>query len=380
MNASSARLWRLSACDSWFFRESRPFDSIGGAILSGRFPPPARTLLGAIRTAMGETASVDWDAYNRGDPTYAALRAQMGDARSFGSLKMRGPFLLDGDDVLYPSPLLLLRKDAETVRLVPDDTVRCDLGSVRLPRLERPLPGAAPLENTFLKREEMERVLAGGVPSAASIPGSSLWSSEERLGIGRDNARRTGEEGLLYQTRHVRLHDELSLGVQIEGVDARYQPALGQVRLGGEGRFAFFETSATSLPTLTLPPIPSPRLVLMLLTPARFRDTRGDATWHPPGFVFDVKSGCWQGEINGVSVLIVCSIVGKPVREGGWDLVAGAPRAMSSLVPSGSCFFCEVEGDAQDSASRLHHTQVGEETVLGRGEIVVGCWPGATPA
>ncbi|MEN9847352.1 MAG: hypothetical protein RL368_92, partial [Pseudomonadota bacterium] len=33
--------WQFSAFDTWFFRESRPFDSVGGNDLSGVFPPPA---------------------------------------------------------------------------------------------------------------------------------------------------------------------------------------------------------------------------------------------------------------------------------------------------------------------------------------------------
>ena len=51
---SDARSWRFAAFDSWFFRESRPFDSIGGAQLASHFPPPSRTLAGAVRTSIGD--------------------------------------------------------------------------------------------------------------------------------------------------------------------------------------------------------------------------------------------------------------------------------------------------------------------------------------
>ena len=41
--------------DTWFFRESRPHGSIGSSELGSVFPPPVRTLLGALRTLIGDT-------------------------------------------------------------------------------------------------------------------------------------------------------------------------------------------------------------------------------------------------------------------------------------------------------------------------------------
>jgi CRISPR-associated protein Cmr3 len=62
----SAQQWRFSALDTLFFKESRPIESVGGSQLSSVFPPPARTLIGAIRTAIGEANSVDWGGVCQG--------------------------------------------------------------------------------------------------------------------------------------------------------------------------------------------------------------------------------------------------------------------------------------------------------------------------
>ena len=46
---------RFTPLDTWFFRESRPHGSIGSSELGSVFPPPVRTLLGALRTLIGDT-------------------------------------------------------------------------------------------------------------------------------------------------------------------------------------------------------------------------------------------------------------------------------------------------------------------------------------
>jgi CRISPR-associated protein Cmr3 len=76
--------WCFEALDTWFFKESRPLEAVGGAQLRSMFPPPARTLIGAVRTALGDAQGVHW-------PDYAAqanhpLRALMGSPEALGPL------------------------------------------------------------------------------------------------------------------------------------------------------------------------------------------------------------------------------------------------------------------------------------------------------
>lgn len=55
----------LTAADSWFFRESRPMNAAGGQILNTRFPPPAITVAGALRSWFGDALAIDWTRYRR---------------------------------------------------------------------------------------------------------------------------------------------------------------------------------------------------------------------------------------------------------------------------------------------------------------------------
>ena len=73
MSQRMDKTWRFNAFDTWFFRESRPMDSIGGSELASLFPPPATTLAGAVRTAIGEHLRVDWSRF-QDDQEYANLR------------------------------------------------------------------------------------------------------------------------------------------------------------------------------------------------------------------------------------------------------------------------------------------------------------------
>ena len=371
---SDARSWRFAAFDSWFFRESRPFDSIGGAQLASHFPPPARTLAGAVRTSIGEFCGVNWHLYNRGQGDHNGLRRQLGDARSFGSFQINGPYLLDDGERLYPVPLLLLEKGDQIVRLMPgDDEINCDLGRVRLPKLKRPLPGASPLENCWLTRVGMEVVLSGGIPTEEQIRRSNaLWDGEDRVGIGRNTRQRGTIEGLLYQTRHVRPRPNVSVEVEVRGISDEFQPQDGVLRLGGEGRFSSFAVSDNVAPPLAVTPVESSKLVLVLLTAANFCDSNGNADWKPKEF--QQHGGGWRAIFNGVNVRLVSAILGKAVREGGWDMANNCPRPLQSLIPAGSCYFCEVEGDASAVIAELNHRKFGEETELGRGEVAVGLW------
>lgn len=366
----SAVLWRFEALDTWFFRESRPHGAVGASELASLFPPPARTVAGAVRTLIGEAQGVDWRQFPQ-HLDYAELRDLIGDSHSLGRIALRGPFLMQDGERLYPAPLHLLEKrdgnETKYVRLRPGTPVQCDLGQVRLPALVTALPGAKPLEQVWLTGSDLGAVLAGSTPKNL-YRRTDLFSEEPRLGIARDNRCCTVEKGLLYQTRHIRLHEGVSIGVGVSGPAT--QPADGVLRFGGEGRPAAVRIGG-ACPSLPVPTLKNNQLLLMLLTHADF-----NGAWLPPDFVPEQHEGndCWRGELAGVELTIHSACLGKPAREGGWDLATGRPRAVSGLIPAGSVYFCTVAGDPQQAADRLHGAHSGLDTNLGRGELAVGLW------
>ena len=372
MNPVNATQWRFSALDTLFFKESRPMEAVGGAQLQSVFPPPARTLVGAIRTAIGQALHVDWQAYAA--DIQHPLRRVMGDADSLGPLAFTGPFLLKDKVRLFPVPLALLHaKDSGTekfTRLLPSPKITvCDLGAVRLPVKRDALAGAQPLEQAFITGAGLITFLQGQMPAANTIhKPSDLFDSEERLGIARDYATHTTGDGLLYQTNHVRPRQSVDIGIVVKGLLCPDLPAQGTCRLGAEGRLASWNCEpAQALPKAK---IAGKTVLLMLLTPAQFKEG-----WLPDGFApVSTPTGqtAWEGVLCGVPLRLISSVLGKPMREGGWDMVGRAPRTMSSLVPAGSCYFCEVLNGAD--AGSLSGQQIGQETPFGRGELAVGNW------
>lgn len=371
----NAKMWCFDPLDSWFFREARSAGATGGGELASVFPPPVRTVAGAVRNLIGQARDVDWDDFLREDGC-PELKQQIGTGDHLDALRLTGPYPLWNGQRLYPAPLYLLAKPepepgkTEYGFLRPGDPVECDLGKVRLPVLSPPLPGAKPLENVWLDRDGLERVLRGEPPRRL-YRADDLYAEEPRLGIARDNRHRTAVEGLLYQTRHIRPQSELAIGVTVTGAPSEPYPERGLARFGGEGRAG----AMTVREPQVLPSSPRTErgmgLLLVLLTHADF----GDDRWLLPGFgALEGDIQAWRGELHGVELVVHAAVLGKAVREGGWDLFSRQPRPVVSLIPAGSVYFCTVEGDAATAIAALHGKHIGHDTALGRGELAVGLW------
>ena len=380
-----AELWRFEALDTWFFKESRPLEAIGGAQLGSSFPPPARTLIGAVRTALGDAYGVQWPDYARREDH--PLRALMGSPADLGPLRFEGPYLLHQGQRLYPAPLSLMVREADDgqpaayTQLKPGERPQsCDLGWVRLPqKADTKLAGAKPAEGLFLTSAGLQAALQGRAPKATDmLRAKDLFDHESRLGIAREHQTRRPQDGMLYQTRHVRPRAETALGLSLRGLDGQAfakLPRQGMARVGAEGRLAAW--SRDKVQPLPAVAIKGKQLMLCLLTHAAFE--RG---WLPDGFteVTTEREGRrwthWQGELAGKPVRLVSAVTGKPVREGGWNLAEQKPRELRGLVPAGSCYFLELDSvqDAQQVARALHGAQWGQETEWGRGLVAVGSW------
>jgi CRISPR-associated protein Cmr3 len=373
--------WTFAALDTLFFKESRPMEAVGGSQLASIFPPPSRTLIGAIRTAIGESQKVNWMHYAKGD---SPLCSMIGTADSLGPLRFTGPYLIRQGERLFPMPLTYLQSEQGQTRLLPsEEAVHCDLGKVCLPvKQDTTLAGSKPLENAFLSGNGLSAFLNGAdIDKADIFLASQLYSREDRLGIGRDYQTHSVEDGLLYQTCHIRpKHDaQLQIGIALDGLTAEL-PTTGMTRLGAEGRLAAWQREEQ----VGLPGVPvmanAKGLMLMLLTPALF--TEG---WLLQGFQEQIETEAtgakqagrkvWEGEIAGVKLRLISSVVGKPVREGGWDMANKKPRALASYAPAGSCYFCEIiDGDIAKAQAALHGLQIGQEQEYGRGQLAAGYW------
>jgi CRISPR-associated protein Cmr3 len=408
--------WRFHALDTWFFRQARPFDTIGSPELPSVFPPPAPTVAGAVKALLGQRAGIDWQQFKPKAESSEARHEQFG---LLGDLRLCGPFLChkkEGkEETLFPAPLFLLGKQEKATavqadqssqpdqarlsvrRLAIGEPVETDLGIVRLPCLPEPKDGKGadkgfkPLEEAWLTTEGLQAVLNGDEPNPEAVySAEKLFAEEPRLGIGRDNQTGTvkAEAAMLYQTSHIRPLDEVGLLVGVAGVATELVQNPEPVRFGGEGRLALIEVATSlGLPKAPEAKVETHGLILILLTPAAL-----DNTWRLPGSCeyleprpegWPVKR--WAVTLEGIELTIHSAVLGRPRREGGWHLAEGKPRRVESFVPAGSAWYCTVEKmeglDSYDSLaklkaaiSKLHLTQIGDGTNLGRGLLAVGLW------
>lgn len=425
--------WQLTftPVDSWYFRESRPHGAAGGDRLESLFPPPAKTLTGAIRTRLGDSLNVDWQAFRRGEAMWRdiSLNTLLGDNDSTGSLRFGPVQIMVGSDPLYPWPALLMEKteagekseNCSYARLQPGSVVHCDLGRVALPELEQKKEGLAMsggkiAERDYLTGPFLEQLLNGDTPGAEMakkgvVRQKALFDLEPRLGIARNQATATVEEGMLYQTSHLRLQDAASIALSLtrlkdaasiarsptrlkdavsitlslaglpEAVADQLQRDIQQsplIRLGAEGRMAAITMAPLNQPLQ--PKAPKPKgdeqgFMIMLLCEGDFGDTSHSPL---PGFnpkVTERGQTVWHGQLNGMAAELHTVMAGKPVRRGGWDLKRGRPAAMKSYVPAGSCYFLKPLGGASVAdALRLHGQAIGHHTNWGYGRIACGLW------
>ncbi|MFA7240141.1 MAG: type III-B CRISPR module-associated Cmr3 family protein [Sulfuricellaceae bacterium] len=380
---SAVNTLRLSAFDTLFFRESRPFDAIGGSELASVFPPPPRTVLGAVRTAIGDALGADWKCFGQKRENYALpdgrkLYDLIGYGDDLASLSLAGVWLSLNGERLYPAPWFLLQREdkADFARLRIGAAVRTHGGNVRLPQA----PGREyrALSGAWLTRAGLEKVLQGGVPESGELHRQAdLYATEPRLGIARDNGARTVLNGLLYQSRHIRPKKGLSIeadicGLEGTGIENRI------VRLGSEGRLADIAFTATpDRPAMPAAGADTLGVMLVLLTPARFG--AGATGWLPPGFAPEPVNlngaDVWRGAIDGIALTLHAAVLGKVLREGGWDMAGRKPRAVQSLIPPGSSYYCTVDnGDIAAAIAALHGRQLGDDREWGRGAIACGLW------
>ncbi len=378
----SCQTWVFSGLDTLFFREARPMETVDGSVSQSVFPPPIRTLVGSIRTVLGEQNNIDWQAFRK-EKTNHEHYSLIGYGDDLNQLKFQGPWISYHKQRIYPAPLNLMAKFqgeniSELKFLEIGQAQMCDLGNkVRLPSLPKGFEGSKPLEQYWLKAEGFETVLNGQVPKLETIVSKDdLYTLEPRLGIARNIELRTAADGMLYQTCHLRLNPEVCIEVDVEGIaDDKVIKNTLITRLGAEGRLAGIKFDKKP-PAFPLSQMTGRRdgFVIYLMTPLRMEPT---ASWHPlPNFKSGESNGqtVWKGELAGLELQLITAITGKTLREGGWDMANDAPRAVQSLIPAGSAFYCTTEHDLQKVINTLHQQQIGHDQSLGRGKIAIGIW------
>lgn len=401
------RGFRLIPDDVLFFRDGRPATRGDDHYLASVFPPHPSTLYGALRTRRLLDEGVDVsrlgpDREGLWSELSAELREEVGEWGGFGSLALRGPWLVrDENEVLLPAPADLgvsLAPPAKpsrsgepqpptvqrVARFLPEPEGSESPGSHShplaplLPFVEAdgewtPWPAATPpraVRGWYLTPGGFSRWAQGGCPAPSDfVHQSDLWADEPRVGVAIDEDERTALAGHLFTFGFVRVRKWITLGFEVCNTALRPER---RVRLGGEGRTCWLTGG---------PPLPDPvegsfrELRLAFATPCL-----ADRGAWPPGFsptALEAKLGTGRLRLRGASVP-------GHVEVGGWDLARGRPKPLRRAIPAGAVYLAEVPPDAQSvDASTLHgttHASYPSEHLArqGFGTVLVGAEPRPT--
>lgn len=382
--------------DSWFFRESRPFGGVGASRLSSVFPPPTRTLMGAIRHHIGtqyfaKNPNVNWDNLNE----LKDLAQVIGNEHHLGNVRPCGIFLQknSGNQAKYylPAPVSICQKSdndkvAYLALQLSEKSYQTDIGLVHLPSLPDDARGAKPLENYWISTNVWQNILNGDLKSLSALNDEvcqldDFISKDHRLGIELETDNRGVKDGQLYQTIHLRLQPQLSIAMAItydknslDVIDNQFLQIPTLLRLGGEGRMASV--------------LNSERIDYLPKAPKDFTQTQGDKKrfmlylvsklsmtnqWLPQGFTQNDSETGFIGSINGLDMTIICACIGKAHREGGWNQLEHKPKVIDNYLPVGTVFFVEVSKTVPDNeiVAKLHG-QVFNQNEWGEGLMLVG--------
>ncbi|QDT15047.1 type III-B CRISPR module-associated Cmr3 family protein [Alienimonas californiensis] len=430
MTTGTTRL-TLEPQDVWFFRTSRPFGAAQAASSAGEADllPSPEVVFGLVRGALGNARDGwDWTAYRRGeivDPLLGppslpdADRDWPADAvRVLGCLPAE-----IGDDgaaaPLFPAPAFLMADpngeqiDANALRrAAPLDAPPAGGFDGDREGLQPTLPPddgfrGRPADG-FLTAEDFSRTLAGGLPSAV-VPRTALAAEEPRVGIARDNSRRTTRRGQLYTLTAHRWHarapwaggdagggaadaatGRYGLLARVENVPAGEAGALALVHAGGERRQAWTRLTAEGpgdgwLPAETGPRVreavaASRRWTLTLAAPAYFK-----SGWKPSWVNGGGGGAPHRANRGGIDLgRLVGFAAGPATFASGWDMAANRPKPARRLLSSGTSWFFEFD-DAPtaaqlDALGGLQGERLDDSRAFaGFGLAFVGSWGESPP-
>ncbi|WP_321338132.1 type III-B CRISPR module-associated Cmr3 family protein [uncultured Cohaesibacter sp.] len=351
----------LESIDTFMFRDGRPFNQVdaGASEASSVFPPWPPSIVGAVRAYLWRSVlSGQWDESKLGDGTNWQSGATL------ASLDFGAPLILHHQKPVFPVPLHVvegsLNNESEGegksfTHLRPSETnFATDLDEVPLPTHEnRALKHVKTLSDRWLTKEGMKKVLEGKAAELSEdgdlIAKSYLWSEEARVGIGIDPSTRMTSDGRLYMATHIRLNNNVSLAVNLNGwTDTKNQAAPSLQPVAGEHRMGEIraEKDPIELPSIDLSERQN-TYCLIAISPV----------------VPDPQKGFSISGLDSEKILSAC--LGKPVSIGGWNSAQKRPIALRQCIPAGSVWF--MKGNPP-----INGGKIGLAQKWGFGQVLVG--------
>jgi len=360
----------LEPSDVLLFRDGRPFAAGEDHLARSLFPPTPFTVQGAVRSKALVDSGISMADYVSDNPAEKVqkLRDKIGvPAKGYGQLRLLGPFVAQRNDDgtltrYFPVPADVVDKGtgnyaiAVPLRGLAFSANYPDTLSPLWVRTDLPTKGA----RGWIAEPQFVKYLDGRIDFTVTRE-TELVHREPRLGISLDYELRRPTEGMLYQTKYLRLREGVGFLLEVDGLEP-FKPPVGSLPLGGEARPAYYEVRQRPLTPLPRPdPLPA-RFKVVLLTPAWF-----SGGWRPRG-------GDWSKFFTG-RVRLVAAAMHRAQALGGAYVDDKRRRdnfqkVMRRFVPAGSVFFFEAADEATYKEVPFTETPEDEGDF---GQIGFGC-------
>lgn len=172
-------------------------------------------------------------------------------------------------------------------------------------------------------------LLGQPVTSAHLVHTSTLWSYDERVGVGLDGDTRSTAEGKLFTVRAIAMKEGVGFAVAVAG---GHLPTNGSLRLGGDGRAAAVHACPIAWPAPDLAAISRAQCCRIVLTsPGIF-----EGGWRLPGMADDNTL-----QLPGLRARVVAAAVSRADTVSGWDLAARQPKPAQKAAATGSVYWLQ---------------------------------------
>ena len=366
--------------DVLFFRDGKPFEAGGDHVARLAFPPSPIPFYGAIRAALIADHYASFDAFANKRGGTESVRPIVGTKDKEGSLTIEDFGLArmtnSGIERLFPIPSDVVKvKDQSTYHILSPETNAVNVLS-NMPVYLRLLGTKATSEfleaaSGFLTEEGYKIYLQGQKIAATTVrKHEDVFQPEYRVGIGRNNATRSAEEGRLYSIEFARLQKKsgeeygfvLTLGGLTGLADSTWKRML--LRLGGESRSALLQ--AMDYPSVTQSKPVGRMFKIVFLTHAIFKQG-----WIPDSFI--ATSNAVLGELGEKTVQLIAAAVPRHVPLGGWDIANNRAKPMRRAVAAGRVYYFDSL-DSPPSFRIGNIIHLGEQIQFGLGQAIIGEW------
>ena len=332
----------IEPLDVLFFRGNQLFGepgSYGEALM----PPWPSVAAGALRTRILAADRIDMAAFAAGQVPHP----QLGTPQAPGSFVLQAFGVArkpEGGDVelLMPLPadLVVQGKEgaagpaaASVLPLRPVALHGALASSSPLPLLPVLAQGndrAKPASGWWLNGKGWRNYLQGQpITPADLVHTSTLWSYDERVGVGLDGDTRSAADGKLFTTRAIAMKEGVGFAVAVAGADL---PTSGSLRLGGDGRAAAVHASPIAWSAPDLAAISAAGCCRIVLTsPGIF-----EGGWRLPGMASDNTL-----QLPGLRARVAAAAVCRADTVSGWDLAPRQPKPAQKAAATGSVYLLD---------------------------------------